>query len=344
MPEGRWTHWLLLVVLIAGLAVGLAQLVRMPTGTAYPRYSSMRTDAAGTALLYSALGRVESINAERNYLPLDQVRTQGGALFYLGVHPHSLKSADATFAPDLEAMAKRGNRVVVGVTDGPAPKDAGDKNAEAHRDAPGQKSAESLWNVRVETQGKSYRVTPGPEWTSLGATGIWERRFGSGSIVLVTDAQRLLNEALARSKDASALVPLLIGDQRTVIFEESHLGVADRGSVAGLARRYRLGGLLAGLLVLTGLFVWRNAVPFPPQRAEDEDATSTPITSNSQAMLVGLLQRHMTGDALLEACVAEWNRMHPERRLEAAAGTRQDPVLAYRAMHEQVRERRKKQV
>ena len=44
-----------------------------------------------------------------------------------------------------------------------------------------------------------------------------------------------------------------------VVFDEEHNGLRDNPGIASLARKYRLHGVIAGLILLAGLFVWKKA-------------------------------------------------------------------------------------
>jgi hypothetical protein len=136
-----------------------------------------------------------------------------------------------------------------------------------------------------------------------------ERPLGRGTIVLVADSFHFSNEALRHDRQA-ALLAWLVGSSRHVIFEESHLGVQEAPGVATLVRRYRLHGLLAGVLLLAGLFVWKNAASFIPpdeeQRARDRGDLIA--GKESAAGFVNLLRRNIPGRDLLGICLQEWRK------------------------------------
>ena len=115
----------------------------------------------------------------------------------------------------------------------------------------------------------------GEEWTPLYKIDqeavVAERVFGLGSIVLMTDYYLLSNEALLVHRYTD-LLTWIFGDARTVIFDETHLGVSERTGIAILMRRYHLEGMLLAFAVLCALIVWRGVSPLlPPNAARPEE-------------------------------------------------------------------------
>ena len=52
--------------------------------------------------------------------------------------------------------------------------------------------------------------------------------------------------------------------QQRVIFDESHLGQRESPGLMTLARRYRLGGVIATLALLAGLVIWKSVSTLAP--------------------------------------------------------------------------------
>ena len=90
-----------------------------------------------------------------------------------------------------------------------------------------------------------------------------ERRFGHGSVVIATDSYFLSNEAMQKDRHADVLA-WLVGSGSNVVFDEAHLGVMESSGVAMLMRKYRLHWLAGGLVLLAGLFIWKNSVSLVP--------------------------------------------------------------------------------
>ena len=335
----------LLAILVIGFCAGLVFLARFSSGSSYPRYSSLGTDPMGTDVLFESLNRSGKASAVRNYLPLDQLRARNATVLYLGASPYWFEAAnDRSFAP-LEAIARQGNRVVVGITDqylrGLTINGAVLQRG-SRRD---NRATTNRWDIRVKgektkgTLAEKYMIEPGHEWQPALEPRMWERNFGPGTIVLMSDGNRLTNQSLANDDSHNELVPALLAGRTTVIFDESHLGVVETGSIAALVRRYRLEGLIAGLLLLTAMFLWRSATRFPPP-PEEAETEAVLIGSESPSMLAGLLERHIAPETLIEVCVAEWNRVRPGKRVDASAWRRADPLHAYRQIQARLQDRK----
>jgi hypothetical protein len=154
-----------------------------------------------------------------------------------------------------------------------------------------------------------------PNWRTIYARGtepvIIERSFGRGSVVMAADSYFLSNEAM-RGERHPDLIAWVVGSASRVCFDEAHLGILERPGVATLMRRYRLHWPLAGLLLLAGLFIWRNSLGFPPPRADEEAEDSVPGREAASG-LVNLLRRNIPERALLQTCFDEWQKAPPAK-------------------------------
>jgi hypothetical protein len=148
------------------------------------------------------------------------------------------------------------------------------------------------------------------EWRTVYARGtnpvVIERAFGSGTVVMATDSFFLSNEAMLTDRHAEVLA-WLIGPARRVVFDESHLGIVETSGVATLVRKYHLHGLVAGLVVLAGLFIWKNSLSFVPPYAEEK--LHDYVTGKEVAAgFVNLLRRNVPSRDVLGICFAEWKK------------------------------------
>jgi len=136
---------------------------------------------------------------------------------------------------------------------------------------------------------------------------IVQRAFGPGSLVLSTDSYFLSNEALRRERHAE-LLAWLVGPHPDVIFDETHLGVAERPGVAGLMRQYHLQGVLLALALIAALFIWRNSLPLVPPPAARPDAAAGALVQGREASagFASLLRRGISPAEVLFTCFAEW--------------------------------------
>jgi hypothetical protein len=184
-------------------------------------------------------------------------------------------------------------------------------------------------------------------WQIIYARGtnavVMERHFGKGTVVFASDSFFVSNEALLRDRQA-ALLAWLVGPNQLVVFDEAHLGVIQEPGVATLMRRYRLHGVIAGLALLMGLFVWQNSfslVP-PPRPARGREFVTG---RDSSAGFVNLLRRAIPAGEILKVCFEQWQKsiagrrdLAPSRREQAKqivadelarTGLDRNPVAAY---------------
>ena len=133
-----------------------------------------------------------------------------------------------------------------------------------------------------------------------------ERKFGKGSVVIASDSFFVSNEAMLKDRHAD-LLAWLVGANRTVVFDEAHLGMSESPGVAALMRKYRLHGLAAGLLLLAGLFIWKNSTSLMPPHA---DGRSEDFVAGKDAAsgFVNLLRRNIPPRDVFATCFAEWKK------------------------------------
>jgi len=145
-------------------------------------------------------------------------------------------------------------------------------------------------------------------WRTIYARGtnavVIERRFGKGSVVIATDSYFISNEAMASDRHAD-LLAWLIGANKSVAFDEAHLGVVETSGVVMLMRKYRLHGFAAGLVLLAGLFIWKNSTSLVPPHADEKEERFI-AGKDSASGFVNLLRRSIAPRDLLATCFAEW--------------------------------------
>ncbi|MEA2084370.1 MAG: DUF4350 domain-containing protein [Thermodesulfobacteriota bacterium] len=148
-----------------------------------------------------------------------------------------------------------------------------------------------------------------PVYSRDGLPVLIERRFGSGTVVLVADSYLFSNEALLKERHPG-LLTWLIGENRSVVFDESHFGIQESAGVAGLARKYRLQWFFFGLVIVSGLFVWRNSAVFVPPSDDDSRTAGRDVASERDytAGLVSLLRRNISSRDILGVCFREWEK------------------------------------
>lgn len=308
------------------LAVFLAALIyfaRFTSRDSYPAYSSLRSDESGTRLLYLGLEGTGKLTVARNYLPLPLVQAHNAALLLIGVRPATLLTWSSDELSNLERLARSGNRVTIGITN--------DRFEWKQFDT--RKSAiVQRWGVSLEPKSSPLELLPGNGWVAE-SDQLLSKPFGAGVILLLSETSLLTNRELAAG-GIPPFVPFLIGSSRAVLMDETHLGVEETGSIAGLARHYHLQGLFVGLLLLAALFVWNRAAQTPlPPPADESSAHHT-----NRDVLVSLLERNLTSSNLIPACVAEWSRTNPGQSIHYDTSIpHSDPVADYRELQDQLK-------
>ena len=144
-----------------------------------------------------------------------------------------------------------------------------------------------------------------------------ERSFGSGSLVFSADSFLVSNEALRVERSPHLLARMFDGPA-AVVFDEEHHNVREDPGMATLARKYRLQGVAAGLVLLTVLFLWKNSVRFIPARKSGADESGVVAGKDSSEGFVNLLRRTISPSEILGICVGEWRKAFPHRPREMA--------------------------
>lgn len=163
-----------------------------------------------------------------------------------------------------------------------------------------------VWHtaLRFDQLGSEWRVIYAREESPV----LIERSFGKGSLVLSADSYLMSNEAMRQERQPQLLV-WLVGGSRAVIFDETHLGVGENPGIATLIRKYRLHGVVAALVLLAGLFVWKNSVSFvPPHEDAGTEGGDVVEGKDSAAGFVNLVRRSIPARDLLKVCFEEWKK------------------------------------
>lgn len=331
------------LALLALLILGVFELLmlRFETGDVYSPYSSLRSDPLGAKAYYEGLQLQPELQVERRYRPVRKADYSGTALFYLGCAAGAREFRSERLRSPLESVATSGGRLIVGFLPveprvikkevparpgaPPKPNDSSAKKDEEEEKEPRIEP----WGVTIERLTVTeepdedsplpratslYFSNLSPEWTVVrrleGRPSIIERKLGKGTLVLVADSYPLSNEGLREARDASLLATLPASFSR-IVFDEAHLGTVESGSVMLLARRYHLQGLGAALLLLLGLFLWRNMTSFLPAPAAARTEGELAAGHSAATGLAYLLRRSVPVSNLLSVCESEWKRSLP---------------------------------
>ena len=176
-----------------------------------------------------------------------------------------------------------------------------------HRAGSGEDGQEVPWHSALY-----FDVQEDP-WTVLyardGMPVIIERNLGEGTLVLVSDSYLFSNEAMRKERHPELLAGLF-GDKSEVIFDETIHGVLKTPGVVALAYEYRLHGIMATVLILALLFVWKNATSIRPPEFDLGTGIADTISEGHDAAsgLVDLLRRGIVPSQVLQVCVREWRK------------------------------------
>jgi hypothetical protein len=130
---------------------------------------------------------------------------------------------------------------------------------------------------------------------------IWARRDG------LRDGLLLYEQRSHVGRPACGIAGVAGGPNRHVVFDEGHFGIVNAPGIAALAHKYRLHGVIAALLILAGLFIWKNAVSLAPS-PEADSLQGDVLGRDSAAGFASLLRRNVKSDRLLDVCIAEWSK------------------------------------
>jgi hypothetical protein len=316
---------ILTIALAGGFLYGLWWLyqLRFEAGDIYPPYSSLRADPLGAKALFESIQQLPGISAARNYRPVASLAKMPATVLFLGVDSFAFENATEEQIKEYEALAAGGARVVIAmrplrrVLEPVAPPGKpGAKQPPVNTTPPEQPSIQKRWGISIDYIGQSGKQADEEGSGEPKVTALYfradgrvlhevERRFGSGSVVLLANSYPWSNEALAGERDVP-LLSRILARHPLVIFDESHFGLTESGSVGALVRKYHLEGAVAVLAVLLALFVWKNSTSFLPARSLPEGGEVKVEAKDAGAGLANLLRRNIPAQALLQTCWNEW--------------------------------------
>ncbi len=134
-----------------------------------------------------------------------------------------------------------------------------------------------------------------------------ERTFGEGKIIVATDTYYLSNEAMLKAR-YSRLISWLIGPNSNVVFDETHLGINEVPGISSLFKKYSLHWPLAGFLLLSLLFIWKNSTSLVPPDDSFYENDKSGEGRDYISGFVSLLHRNVPADNLIDTCYREWEK------------------------------------
>ena len=189
-------------------------------------------------------------------------------------------------------------------------------------------------------------------YTLKGNPVIISRKYGGGTIILCADSYFISNEAMVSDR-YPGLLSWLVGPANEIYFDESHFGIQQDIGIIDLAYKYRLQGVLLTLILIAGLYIWKNTTPFiPPQDNNELQSAGIKAEKDHFDGLVSLLQRHVPVEDLVTICIKEWERsvvkekayvrsdLPSVKELEDMAVLRSKPSLIYNSICKKLTERK----
>jgi hypothetical protein len=332
-------------LLLIVLSAGLFYFGGMTLSSAQPNMSSLNSGPKGAKLLFDTLQGTRALSVSRNYSPLSRWRPSATAVLFLEVKALDLNNADKDDLIELEHLTQPNNRLVLIIEDASPLYDLDSVVKNSKR----MPIAKPRWGIRIinardkDSKKEMRRLEYDSSWQPVnGLDDAAEKHFGAhGAVIVSLHSSDFSNEALAAHAGSLNRIPPLLGSYQSVAFEETHLGIEESGSIAGLARRYRLQGLMVGLLLLTALFIWNQSVSFPPPSHHRDSQEKHMVGADSRAVFAGLLARHLTSETLMEGCIKEWNRVMPRQLITSNLPSKTDPVAFYRQLQESLPKKRR---
>ena len=106
-----------------------------------------------------------------------------------------------------------------------------------------------------------------------------------------------------------------------IVFDESHFGIVETGSIVALARRFRLHGLALGLAICRRAIHLAERLQLSARGRPRRQLKRSPA-AHRVAGLVTLLRRHIAPDRLAAACWQEWLKSPTRDFIDASAQAR----------------------
>jgi hypothetical protein len=333
---GRALAWFV----VAGCIVGLVFFgfrtfeLRLETGNTFPEYSTYRADPKGLKVLFESLREMHSFDVNRRLLQSRKpLSGENQVLIFAAISPDALGVSEQD-SELFDHWLKTGGRLIFALRNEKILEKGNEEEQQADsrqkegkfpiswrelvgrwgativpiEGTPTEPLRSALFTKNIRWFGRNAFDQLSPQWKSVADIGgksvIAERGVGPGSLVLMGAAYPLSNESIATDHETGLLLWLL-GNQRGVVFDETHLGMIESAGIMTLARRYGLEGALISIVVVLLLFFWRCQYSLIP-KARPNRSELTIIGSSSEQTFLNLLQRSIPQRDLMGVCIQTW--------------------------------------
>lgn len=301
----------------------------------YPAYSSLNNGDEGTKAYFEALRQL-GYKPARNYQPLRKLEGTQANIFYAGAGLAAFRYLEVKELQEFEHLAERGARIIIAFdADGIVEKPKARAQSKDHSKHPAREDTlKERWGIQLTFTKRSVSKAVNEFMSQLNSIPVsrhfsswvndWtpsqikngiplflERRFGRGSVLLIAESKLFTNRELLIHPDTQVLAAVP-ASRRAIIFDESHLGLEDTGTVVGLAAAHGLQWMMLGFVVLAVLYVWRGSTSFvPPTPARRDIAVAG---HDAHSALANLLMQSVPKKSILGLVAEEWNRTVSGRR------------------------------
>ncbi len=295
--------------------------LQFEAGDIYPPYSSLRSDPLGTRAFFESCDNLNQISTERNFLPFKRIKWEkADTFFFAGSKRLPVKSRMEAF----NKQAKKGKRIVYMLF--PVDRMARLKKGKSIGSwetkgftvkkfdwkSKDKSIADYRFDNRLSLHSNRYFQIKDNSWKTIlsyhNYPVIIEKKIGNGSIVMTTDSYYISNEILKKNPTPKLLL-WLIGGKTRIVFDEAHFNIKANYGIASLIKEYDLVFFFITIIIVTILFIWKNATHFiPPLSTGTYDDENILMEKDSRAGLINLLYRNINKKDLLKKCMEEYKR------------------------------------
>ncbi|GEM_PF-6351128 len=153
-------------------------------------------------------------------------------------------------------------------------------------------------------EGAVFTEVPGePLYQLDGQTVLSRVEDGAGSWWILSDSALLLNGAIYRQRESEWLA-WLFGQDRRILFDETHFGIERPRGIMTLIRRFGFVPFLLSLFLPMSLLIWRGSQPFLPVEMDQDDPDELALSRLDGYR--DLLARHIPASQLLTQMLDAW--------------------------------------
>jgi hypothetical protein len=310
---------------------------RLRKGEAFPDYSTLKADPLGTLALFESLQKTPDLTVTRNYSSTSIVNISNSTIFFIGVQPYVF-NMEGSLTSHIDSLLKNGNRVIVSFLDPPFyslsnfPSDSLNKSKLSFlHSIKFKKSCSDTSNVRAADA--FFKNIKWPGGLNLQADSTWEtivfrdsfmllgeKKVHSGALVALHDGYNLSNQGLRdnlKTNGSNPLIPYLIGNNTTIIFDESHHGFVKRNSISAILQKAGFTPVIVFLCMWFLLLIWYIqgiTIRIQPAWISDNQSSETPDS------LQLILSSRISAKNILQICKDEWQKCFPAVRLSETEG------------------------